>query len=482
MKQKKVISLAALMVLCQLALTVFVGIWIVHQYNNEKTELQKDLWRKFAETERQVSDSVIYHTYIEPLSKDTITITKKGPTNGTLLEIPGNETRIDSVKNRQMVFISIGDKKDSLPRSGKTEIRLPDPKMMSRVIVGMKMLIENPPSNGHQVELNYQMKMEADTGLFKKIFTQKTDNLGLNMSWIKRRDVKGSKEKFYFYSAEFNNIPAVNIKGYNNYLLARVWPQLAFGILLVLLTATAFVIAYRSIRSQQMLNTLREEFISNISHELKTPLSTAKVTLEALRTYDLQKREQVMQEYLHIAGQELERLDELVTKVLHTGMPGNGNRYVQPAPVELNGLISEVIDAFKARSKEKVVQFQFVPGSETVLELDALHIYGVLYNLFDNAVKYSQRTVTVITINVTHEANEVRVDVSDNGPGIHADHLHRIFDKFFRVPSGNIHNTKGHGLGLSYSQQVMQQHGGRLTVKNNTGEGCTFALHFPKRA
>jgi signal transduction histidine kinase len=468
------------MVLCQLALTVFVGVWIVRQYNNAKSELKKDLSRKFAETERQVTDSVIYHTYIEPLSKDTIVINRKGPVPAPM-EIMGHKAANDSVKNPKMLFITIDEKKDSVLRHPEeTEIKFPDPRTINKVIVGMKMLIAHPPSDSGQLELNYQMKVEADTGLFKKIFAEKTGEMGLNMSWVKKRDLTGKKEeRFYFYSAEFSNIPAVNIEGYKNYLLGRIWPQIAFGALLVLLTATAFIIAYRSIRSQQQLNTIREDFISNISHELKTPLSTAKVTIEALKTYDLQKREQVMQEYLDIAGKELERLDELVTKVLHTGMPGNGNRYVQPKPVELNGLVSEVVHAFRARTKEKEAKIHFMPGPPLSLELDALHIYGVLYNLLDNAVKYSQRSDTDIKVYIEQHKNEVLVHVSDNGPGIHADYLPKVFDKFFRVPSGNVHNIKGHGLGLSYSQQVMQQHGGRLTVKNNAGEGCTFTLHFP---
>jgi two-component system phosphate regulon sensor histidine kinase PhoR len=307
--------------------------------------------------------------------------------------------------------------------------------------------------------------------------------MGLKTTWLNQAPKEKEKRKgIFFHSSQFNNIASVQVLGYERNALNRIWPQMIFGTLLVLLTATSFLIAYRSIRSQQKLNRLREDFISNISHELKTPLSTAKVTIEALKTFDDQKRAAVMHEYLDIADNELERLDELVTKVLHTGMLENENGFIRQRETDLTTLVQEVITAFRARTRDKKADINFEPKAPLILPIDPLHIQGVLYNLLDNALKYNQDENPRINIEIEENENEVLLKVSDNGPGIPADYRDKVFDKFFRVPSGDVHNVKGHGLGLSYTRQVMLKHGGKVMVQNNSPQGSISTLYFSKKA
>jgi two-component system phosphate regulon sensor histidine kinase PhoR len=230
----------------------------------------------------------------------------------------------------------------------------------------------------------------------------------------------------------------------------------------------------------ESLNKLRNDFISNISHELKTPLSTVTVALEVLKSYDKMNDRKTTDEYLNIAIGEMKRLDQLVNKVLSTSRLENQDQYIQLEEGDLVRVTTEALNSMQARFVQQNAVVNFESDNESsVLLIDKLHIHGVLINLLDNSLKYCNER-PAITIRIDEKPGSVILSILDNGPGIPEEYISRVFDKFFRVPDGDKHNIKGYGLGLSFSDLVMKQHGGSINARNIKEGGTIFTLTFPK--
>lgn len=285
---------------------------------------------------------------------------------------------------------------------------------------------------------------------------------------------------FFLTSTIFERPLHVEIHNYRGILLGRISSQILFALMLLILTGAAFFFTYRSMRKQEMLNIMRNDFISNISHELKTPVSTVTVALEALKDFDRLKDTVKANEYLDIASGEMKRLDQLITQVLNTSIMESHGDYLKIEESDLASLTMEVLDSLQARFVKSDAKVVFNPGPGPVpVMLDRLYIHGVLINLLDNSLKYSEGKPE-ITIAIQQEKSSVILTIGDNGPGIPAEYMSRVFDKFFRVPKGDVHDIKGYGLGLSFAEIVMKHHSGRISVRNKEEGGCEFALTFPK--
>jgi two-component system phosphate regulon sensor histidine kinase PhoR len=238
---------------------------------------------------------------------------------------------------------------------------------------------------------------------------------------------------------------------------------------------------YKSMRKQELLNNLRNDFISNISHELKTPVSTVSVALEALKNFDRLKEPQKSREYLDIAFNEMKRLDQLISQVLNTSSLEAHGEYLKIDNADLVSLTREVLNSMQARFDKCGAKVEFITDADVIIiEMDKLYIHGVLFNLLDNSLKYNSGNPEIV-INITQRSSDVNLSISDNGPGIPKEYISRIFDKFFRVPKGDVHDIKGYGLGLSFADLVMRHHSGSIEVKNKDEGGCKFTLTFRKQ-
>jgi two-component system, OmpR family, phosphate regulon sensor histidine kinase PhoR len=279
--------------------------------------------------------------------------------------------------------------------------------------------------------------------------------------------------KTYAYQATFGS-PV-------RYILGRMgWPITA-GLLLLCLTASAFVVLYRNLLQQQRLGQFKNDFISNMTHELKTPISTIKVAVEALRHFDALDDPKRTREYLDIAALELQRLSLLVDRVLKLSQFENRVIEFRLTIFDLRELAAEVIAEMRLPFEKAAAVVQITGARAEAgfdVRADRSHLSSVILNLLDNALKYSKDT-PVITVQVLREEGMVSLSVTDNGIGILAVYLGRIFDKFFRVPSGDHHNIKGHGLGLNYVQHIVQAHRGVITVESKEGKGSTFTIKLP---
>lgn len=268
--------------------------------------------------------------------------------------------------------------------------------------------------------------------------------------------------------------------GPDTLVFKKMLPQVGFSLLLILFTSVAFVFLYRNIASQQKLAIVKNEFISNVTHELKTPIATVQVAVEALKNFNAIDDPKKTKEYLDITSAELHRLSMLVDNVLKLSMFESGRIILDKEWFDLAALLQETVESMKLQFEKagvRVVQ----AGVDTAMNVyaDKLHISSVLYNLLDNALKYSRKGNLIELTLGTPLPNVVELRVKDNGTGIAPEFQQKIFEKFFRVPSGDIHDVKGYGLGLSYVSQIVSQHDGFIEVESELGKGSTFILRLP---
>ena len=264
------------------------------------------------------------------------------------------------------------------------------------------------------------------------------------------------------------------------YLLKRISMPILFSVLLLALTIGSFWLLYRNLRRQQQLTDIKNEFIANITHELKTPIATVSVAIEALQGFDALREPLRAKEYLGIAGQELGRLSLMVDKVLRLSMFESRAAELKYENFDLAGLTREVMQTMQLQLDKHHTQTSFtLKGGDFAICADRLHIASVLYNLIDNAIKYSREN-PVIDISIAAEKDFLTVKVADEGIGIDPAYRDKIFEKFFRVPHGNLHNVKGYGLGLSYAAHITRLHGGSIHAESNGAHGTAFIIKLPR--
>lgn len=266
-----------------------------------------------------------------------------------------------------------------------------------------------------------------------------------------------------------------------SFILRQIAPQIIFSFFLTVITVIAFIILYRNVRAQQRLMELKNDFISNVTHELKTPVATVSVALEALKNFHALNDPKLTNEYLDIARNELNRLTLMTDKILKAAVFENKGITIQKETVDLQKTVAQILDSMRLIFEKRQALVSFKPEGESfILAGEHAHISNVIYNLLDNALKYSPNQ-PVITIGLKETSGEIILSIKDEGLGIPDEYRKKIFEKFFRVPTGDIHNIKGYGLGLSYVAGVIKAHDGSIDVQSESGKGSTFIIHWPKQ-
>jgi two-component system, OmpR family, phosphate regulon sensor histidine kinase PhoR len=263
------------------------------------------------------------------------------------------------------------------------------------------------------------------------------------------------------------------------YLLRRIDIQILLSLFIIGFTIFSNVLLYKNLLKQKRLADIKNEFISNITHELKTPIATVSVAIEALRSFNANMDVQRSKEYLDISANELQRLSLLVDKVLKLSMFENREIDLKYEPLNMQSLIQEVASSMRLQFEKKNAVVNISSEGDSFLEGDRLHLVSVIFNLLDNALKYSYDNprIDIITID---GGNKLSLLISDDGIGIPPEYREKVFEKFFRVPTGNLHNAKGYGLGLSYVAQIVKKHKGTIKVEPNEGGGSKFVIVLPK--
>jgi two-component system phosphate regulon sensor histidine kinase PhoR len=264
-----------------------------------------------------------------------------------------------------------------------------------------------------------------------------------------------------------------------NYILRNLWYMLLGSAFLILLIIWMFSYTIATIFKQKKLSEIKNDFINNMTHEFKTPISTISLACEVLGDTTVEKSPQKLNNYVKVIKDENKRLGLLVENVLQTAVLDKGELKLKLKSLDVHEIIEDVLNNsyVQIENKKAEIEIEF-DALESVISADKVHLSNIIYNLLDNALKYATSNPK-ITIFTKSDNKGIYISVKDNGMGISKENQKRIFEKLYRVPTGNIHNVKGFGLGLSYVKAIIEKHGGSIFVESTLGVGSTFTCFFP---
>ncbi|MCB0665757.1 MAG: HAMP domain-containing histidine kinase [Saprospiraceae bacterium] len=460
------------LMLVSLALLLYLGlVWLTNSYNREYFQVIRDGEYQFTNAIRAIEDSLLEANFDRRivLSPDSIRRI--------------HHQFIGRKDTSQAFIFRIG--RDSTGETGGSRLRRGQRRIRDR------------SEEGFVGSLALQLAIERDSSFSFDFQSDELsqDVLSLIEQYIDRRFIKNNFEHSYHlvqssepgtglnFTKPFTDMMTgvsyyLEIQPNSGIILKKITGQIAFVFFTFLITSAAFFFSYRTLQKQRHLTVLKNDLISNISHELRTPISTVKVALEALDRFSADEDHSRRKEYLEISKSELDRLDLLVDNVLRVSLDDREKAYKMER-FSLKELIDEILHTMQLQFEKAGVKIDYQTRVDTAFILgDRMHITSVLYNLLDNAIKYS-RGVPEIKMELKESTDKISLSVADQGLGIPKVYLSKIFERFFRVPTGDIHNTKGYGLGLSYVSDVIKKHGGSIKVKSVAGQGSEFTINFP---
>lgn len=283
------------------------------------------------------------------------------------------------------------------------------------------------------------------------------------------------KNDGHYFTVLFPNVEPNRINPAEKIDSPWVYLIVIIGLLLVF-----FGFSLNIIIRQKRLSEVKTDFINNMTHELKTPISTIGLSSELLLKGDFREDPDRLRRYAEIIYRENKRLENQVERVLNVAKLDKDHLVLKRVPLSLNELIRDSEESFELNQSELGGHIHLsLDAQKDTIYGDPVHITNVLYNLLDNAVKYCNTTPEIM-ISTIETDNGVMLCVQDNGIGIRREDQKMIFDKFFRVHTGNLHDVKGFGLGLYYVKLVVEEHNGKISLKSSPGKGTSFNLWFPE--
>ena len=266
----------------------------------------------------------------------------------------------------------------------------------------------------------------------------------------------------------------------NKSLFSQISIWIVLSVLFLFVITAAFTFIIFSIYRQKKISEIKNDFINNMTHEFKTPISTISLASEMLMKNSKNPSGENILKYSKIIFDENQRMQSQVELVLQTALIDRGQLRLNKELTDLHDLIHSAVDSFCLESCEKDAEFVYnLTASKFNLNIDRVHIRNVIENIIDNAIKYTSDKPK-IRISTKNTDNGLQVAIADNGIGMQRDAQKKIFDKFFRVSTGNIHDVKGFGLGLYYVKTIIEAHSGKVDVESSLNNGSTFYVFLPE--
>jgi len=265
------------------------------------------------------------------------------------------------------------------------------------------------------------------------------------------------------------------------YLLKNIWFLLLACAFLIIIIIFSFAYTINTIFKQKKVQDIKNDLINNITHELKTPISTISLACQAMTDPDL-ANSPMRNNYVQMINEENKRLGLLVENVLQSAVYDKGDFRLKIKRVDMHIRIDRAIASLSMQARNKGIRIiRELQAKDPVIEADEVMVTNLIFNLVDNALKYYRPGDPFIKVRTYTEGDFFGLEVVDNGIGISKDNQKRIFEKLYRVPTGNVHNVKGYGLGLSYVRSIVERHHGQIEVESQLGEGSTFRIRLPMK-
>lgn len=269
----------------------------------------------------------------------------------------------------------------------------------------------------------------------------------------------------------------------NENVTSLAWNDMAWMlsgvILFTLIIFTAFFITIRALLNQKKLSEIKSDFINNMTHEFKTPLATISLAVDALRNEKVYHDPAKMEYFSSIIKAENKRMNKQVEAILQAALLDKEDITLDRQPTHVNEFIQTAINNIRLPLKEKNGEIRVnLNARRDCLMADEVHFTNIINNLLDNAIKYSSENL-LIQLTTSNQNDKFRIKIEDNGIGMNRETIQRIFEKFYRAHTGNIHNVKGFGLGLSYVKSIVDAHQGKIKVESTPGKGSCFIIEIP---
>jgi len=264
-----------------------------------------------------------------------------------------------------------------------------------------------------------------------------------------------------------------------SFVVRQLWKLLIISIFLFIVIILSFLFSISIINKQTKLSVMKNDFINNMTHEFKTPISTIALACEALKDDDLKKSPEIYNSYISVIDEENTRLKSMAEQILQTAILDKGQLKLKKTLVDVHELIINAVTSKEMVADKKEGHIELQLNAESIyVKADVVHLTNVFLNLIDNALKYTIHAphIVISTINKEHS---ILVKVKDNGVGISKANQKKIFEKLYRVPSGDIHDFKGFGLGLNYVKSIVELHKGSIYVDSELDKGSTFTIRLP---
>lgn len=297
------------------------------------------------------------------------------------------------------------------------------------------------------------------------------------------RDHEMNKDAFIYSTASFKygfSSPLIAVKALfpnpNMVFLEKMKWILLSSLVLIGITIVCFTYTVKTLLTQKKLTELKNDFVNNMTHELKTPVATITIASEAIQDFGLSKASK--DEYLSIIRYQAGNLTKLIDQILKSMLTEQAEIKFNLAPVSWNDIINNCFAQYKPQLRATDADLIVHIKDEPIWIIgDSIHLGNVMANMLDNAIKYSDEK-PVIDVRLFEDKENAIFKITNNGIGIPKEYQNKIFDRFFRVPSGDIHNVKGYGLGLTYVKEIIKQHNGKITLTSSRSQ-TTFTIQIP---
>ena len=257
-------------------------------------------------------------------------------------------------------------------------------------------------------------------------------------------------------------------------LLRASFISILLSFLLSISIIASLLYLLRTIYKQKQLAEIKNDFINNITHEFKTPIATISTALEAMENFNALEDKAKTENYISIANSQVQKLNVMVEKILETATLNQEDLALDKKPANIGITIEKLIDKYKIINRDRTFNF-YNSINETFLNLDVFHFQNTLGNILDNAVKYGGK---LITIELASTNNKIVIIIKDNGNGIPKSQKEKVFEQFYRIPTGDIHTIKGFGIGLYYAKNIIEKHGGNLNIVYDNDNNTLFKIEL----
>ncbi|MBO7159981.1 MAG: HAMP domain-containing histidine kinase [Paludibacteraceae bacterium] len=279
------------------------------------------------------------------------------------------------------------------------------------------------------------------------------------------------------------NLVRVYFPERDSYIFHSMFQSALTSIIMSVVLFFTFVFTIYLMIRQHRVAEIKTDFMNNMTHEFKTPISSISLASQMLNDENITKSPELMKRISRTIGDETKRLSFQVEKVLQISLLENEKAIMKFKVADINTIIGDVVDNFKIKVKSKGGNITAdLKATECLATVDELHFTNVIFNLLDNAVKYAKQDEPlhlVVRTGNNDDLSQLIIKVEDNGIGITKEHLKKIFEKFHRVPTGNVHNVKGFGLGLAYVKKMVEKHNGNIKAESELGVGTVFTIIIP---